>query len=44
MAAKTKSELIIITTNEFEKLDKLCASIDAPTTMEKRKDDTLSRT
>ena len=40
MAAKTKSELIAITTKEFEKLDKLCAGIDAPTAMKKREDDT----
>lgn len=40
MAAKTKSELIAITTKEFEKLDKLCATIDAQTAMKKREEDT----
>lgn len=40
MAAKTKSELTAVTLKEFEKLDKLCTSVDAPTAMKKREEDT----
>ena len=40
MAAKSKSELFAITFKEFAKLDKLMASVDATTAMEKRDEDT----
>ena len=40
MAAKTKPELIAVTHKEFEKLEKLIATIDAKTAMKKREEDT----
>jgi hypothetical protein len=40
MAAKTKSELITVTLKEFEKLEKLIATIDTPTAIKKREEDT----
>ncbi|PJI84303.1 hypothetical protein BC777_3845 [Yoonia maricola] len=40
MAATSKTELIAVTQKEYAKLQKLTASIDAPTAMQKREEDT----